>query len=289
MRDRLKARMRRALAATAPKLSPSRVALPRETSPRDGSALATTLALPTPEPVREGRLLVWRESFCDAAWSDDGAAAVFGDDAGSASALRERLVTHGIDPDDSVWVDIETCGLGNEPIFLVGVLTTSAASGTSGARIELQQFFAPDPSAEPEMLRASIAALEAHRRRWVSFNGRSFDVPRLRRRAHLHSIAFPECDDHVDLLLAVRRRWKKDLPNCRLSTVEERLLGLRRLPGDVPGREVPERYWDFVHGGERRWVDPVIEHNRRDIAALLVLDGTVLDGTGFRGAVSDGE
>ena len=75
----------------------------------------------------------------------------------------------------------------------------------------------------------------------------------------------------------MRRRWKGELPDCRLTTVERRLLGLARFPGDVPGREIPERYRDFVQSGDRRWLDPVIEHNRRDVAALAVLLVRLLD------------
>jgi uncharacterized protein YprB with RNaseH-like and TPR domain len=54
-------------------------------------------------------------------------------------------------------------------------------------------------------------------------------------------------------------------------------LGLERMPGDIPGREVPDRYYDFVRSGETRWLEPVIEHNRRDVAALAVLLLRVLE------------
>ncbi len=36
----------------------------------------------------------------------------------------------------------------------------------------------------------------------------------------------------------------------------------------LPGNE---RYYDFVQRGERRWIDPVVEHNRRDVVALAIL------------------
>jgi uncharacterized protein YprB with RNaseH-like and TPR domain len=53
--------------------------------------------------------------------------------------------------------------------------------------------------------------------------------------------------------------------------VERRLLKLERGPFDVPGREVPERYRDYVRTGDPRWIAPVLEHNRRDVAAMAVL------------------
>ncbi len=224
-------------------------------------------------PEEEDGLLIWRERF----FVDDSDARVradlFGESFAAADGLEnaERvLLGAGLSFADLAFVDIETCGLADDPIFLVGI------AWRLGDEIELLQLFARDPTSEPEMLRRSVDVL-AQRRTWVSFNGRSFDVPRMRRRARTHGIDFPDCEIHRDLLHEVRRRWKGELPNCKLSTVEKSLLGLGRLPGDVPGREVPERYWDFVKGGERRWIEPVIEHNRRDIAALVALLVHVLE------------
>jgi len=201
-------------------------------------------------PGVEGRLLVWRRPI-----------------AGSELQGLEELAGGAL-ADSFVFVDVETCGLGDLPIFLVGLLARSDGGW------ELRQDLAPDPSAEPELLRRTAAVLGA-RGDWVSFNGRSFDVPRIRRRCRRHEVEWPEPARHRDLLHEVRRRWKACLPDCRLATVESRLLGLERGP-DVPGREVPERYRDFVRTGELRWLAPVIEHNRRDVAALAALLARVL-------------
>lgn len=183
---------------------------------------------------------------------------------GSAACLADDLAAGGHDPERLAFVDIETCGLGDDPIFLVGVLCRR-----SGAW-EARQLLAPDPSAEPELLARSAMWLERHDH-WVSFNGRSFDVPRMRRRCGRHGIRWPEAAAHLDLLVAVRRRWRGELPDCRLPTVERERLGILRPGTDVPGREVPDRYWDFVRSGERRWLDPVVDHNRRDVWSLAVL------------------
>jgi uncharacterized protein YprB with RNaseH-like and TPR domain len=165
---------------------------------------------------------------------------------------------------DVAFIDIETCGLADLPVFLVGLLVPGEGEG------RLVQYMARDPSGEPEMLRMCVADLSRHRR-WVSVNGRSFDAPRMMRRCRHHEIGWPECEVHRDLLYDVRRRWGSGLPDCRLKTVESELLGLERDPGDVPGSEVPDRYYDFVRSGERRWIDPVVEHNRRDVLTLAVL------------------
>jgi hypothetical protein len=163
-----------------------------------------------------------------------------------------------------VFWDLETCGLADEPIFLMGALRPE------GAGLRLSAVLARDPSGEPALLRRAAETL-GNGAVWVTFNGRSFDAPRLRRRAALHGIDLPEPAGHLDLLREVRRRFGQTLPDCRLGTVERRLLGLERSPGDAPGREAPERYRDFVRTGEMRWITPVLLHNRRDVAAMAVL------------------
>ena len=286
--SRLHARLRRALSRERASVELSRrprLEVDREPGSDAEPSAAADSALrevPSREPLREGSLLVWREVFHESDWRSSEAPVLFGEGADPGdlrSEIRKPLAAEEHGPEEGIarfaWVDIETCGLGDAPIFLVGILIADV-DPFSGLRLELEQFFAPDPSSEPAVLERSIARL-AERPDWVSFNGRSFDIPRMRGRARTHRLEFPECREHLDLLHAVRRRWKESLPNCKLSTVEERLLGLRRLPGDVPGREVPDRYFDFVHGGVRRWIDPVIEHNRRDVAALLVLHRRLLE------------
>ncbi len=164
-----------------------------------------------------------------------------------------------------VFLDIETCGLGDTLIFLVGILRYRP-----GEPLRFESVFAADPSREPELV-DRVAARLGEVDRWVSFNGACFDLPRLRKRALRHGVAFPEFRTHVDLLHEVRRRWKRDLPNCRLSTVERRLLGLERGPFDVPGSEVPGRYWDWVTTGRSELIEPIREHNRRDVLAMIAL------------------
>ncbi|MBI4585476.1 MAG: ribonuclease H-like domain-containing protein [Planctomycetes bacterium] len=172
--------------------------------------------------------------------------------------------------------DIETCGLGDAPIFLIGLLSWEGppANGSRSWRLEL--LLAEDPSREPQLLRAASELL-GRASCWVTFNGRCFDHPRLLKRTFRHGIPLPECGRHVDLLREVRRRWKGVLPDCRLSTVERRLLGLERGPGEVSGAEAPERYQLYVKSGDRRWIEPVLAHNRQDVLALALLFGRLLE------------
>jgi tetratricopeptide (TPR) repeat protein len=57
---------------------------------------------------------------------------------------------------------------------------------------------------------------------------------------------------------------------CRLSALEAAVLGHLRTD-DVPGCEIPARYFHYVRTGDARPLDPVLEHNRLDLLALAML------------------
>ena len=209
-------------------------------------------APPAPGEGGAGPTVTWEESF--PATGEGFPKHLFGEGFSWDEHAGERIV---------FW-DLETCGLADAPIFLIGALWPEAG------QLCFRRTLARDPSGEPALLRGA-AELLGGAAVWVTFNGRSFDAPRIRRRSALFGIEIPLPTEHRDLLIAVRRKWKGRLPDCRLGTVEKRLLGLCRAADDIPGREVPERYRDYVQSGNSKWIAPVLEHNRRDVAAMAVL------------------
>ena len=54
---------------------------------------------------------------------------------------------------------------------------------------------------------------------------------------------------NLDLLSPTRRAWKMRIESCRLSNVEQRILGLNR-ENDLPGAQVPERYFQYLKTGD---------------------------------------
>ena len=56
----------------------------------------------------------------------------------------------------------------------------------------------------------------------------------------------------------------------RLSSLESSLLGHER-EGDVPGFEIPARYFHYVRTGDARPLAAVLEHNRLDLLSLALL------------------
>lgn len=104
-----------------------------------------------------------------------------------------------------------------------------------------------------------------------TFNGRSFDVPLLRDRYLMNRMRTACLDKpHIDLLHIARRVWKLRLKKCNLGHLEEAVLGICRV-GDIPGAEVPQRYFDFLKLGQFDLLREVIKHNAQDIASLCVL------------------
>jgi len=75
---------------------------------------------------------------------------------------------------------------------------------------------------------------------------------------------------HLDLLYPARRLVGHRLENCRLVTLEERLLGFFRQ-GDLPGSEIPQRYFDWLRRRDAGPIADVFEHNRLDVISLAAV------------------
>jgi uncharacterized protein YprB with RNaseH-like and TPR domain len=68
----------------------------------------------------------------------------------------------------------------------------------------------------------------------------------------------------VDLLHVARRLWRGRFEDCRLTTLERRVVGISRS-GDVPSREIPALFHRFVATGNLAELRPVLHHGRVDL------------------------
>ena len=162
-----------------------------------------------------------------------------------------------------LFLDIETCGLQPAPVFLVGLCHIGDRN------LVLRQFFARDYSEERAVI-AEVERIIGEHDFLVTYNGKTFDIPFLRSRAVHHRIGFSATIPHLDLLWMVRRRWKHVLPNCKLKTLEWRVL--RRLrAGDIDGAEIPYAYHEYVKHGQPHRLIPVFHHNLLDLVAMAEL------------------
>ncbi|MDI6871087.1 MAG: ribonuclease H-like domain-containing protein [Bacillota bacterium] len=186
---------------------------------------------------------------------------------------RPRLA--GADLAQAAFLDTETTGLAGGTgtfVFLVG-LGHFAGEGEAQEFV-LHQFFLRDYSAEPAFLWAVGQEL-APFPYLVTFNGRRFDWPLLEARftvARLRS-SLPS-PAHLDLLYPSWTLWKRRLGTCRLSHLEEAVLGAPREE-DVPGWLIPRLYFAYLRSGDAGPLAPVLRHNLLDILSLVSLTAAV--------------
>lgn len=166
-----------------------------------------------------------------------------------------------------VFLDTETTGLAGGSgtfAFLIGLGRISPG----GFRV--RQFFLREPSEERSVLHRISQELE-QASAVVTYNGKAFDLPLLETRYRLLRRAVPtENMPHVDLLHACRRIWKLRFESCKLTHLEERVLGHERA-GDVPGFLIPSLYTNYLRFGEAQGLAPIFIHNALDILSLACL------------------
>ena len=186
---------------------------------------------------------------------------------GSVGVLSGEPSLAGFDLRRAAFLDTETTGLAGgtgTAAFLVGV------GFVDGDSFRVRQYFMRDYHEEPALLRALAEDL-ARFPYLVTFNGKMFDVPLLETRYRLCRQGHPLAETlHLDMLHPARRLWKARLESCRLQSLEDALLGLRRN-GDLPGDQIPGIYFDYVRSRAARVVPRILEHNRLDIVSLAAL------------------
>ncbi|MFW5896587.1 MAG: ribonuclease H-like domain-containing protein [Bacillota bacterium] len=179
------------------------------------------------------------------------------------------LLGSGESPEDLteiVLLDLETTGL-SRGTGTLPFLSGTATLGYEGIRVV--QYFLSDPAHES----AYLAAVSDHLRDYrhvVTFNGKSFDLPLLQNRYTLNRMEAPCFSAHSDLLPPARRLWSQVLSSCSLTSLEEHILGRPRA-GDIPGSEIPARYFDYLAGGSTDMIDEIVRHNELDLLATADL------------------
>ena len=169
-------------------------------------------------------------------------------------------------PNRTLFIDLETCGLSGSALFLIGLLRPV------DGRLTVELLLARNYSEEGAVLASLWQRIETDTV-LVTFNGKSFDWPmvvdRSRRHLMFRGQPFPSLKQH-DVLHLARRRWKKELPDCKLQTLEERICGRSRV-GDIPGKLIPAAYHTYVKTGFERELDQILFHNALDLVTVLDL------------------
>jgi uncharacterized protein len=169
-------------------------------------------------------------------------------------------------PDRAIGLDLETCGLAGSALFLIGLFRQIDGQPT----IEL--LLARNYSEEPAVLTTLWQTIADHQV-LLTFNGKTFDWPMVIERSIRHRLQLAAATNnfvHIDILHHARRRWRKQLPNCRLQTLEQHVCRRHRID-DIPGHRIPAVYADYVRTGFERDMDSVLHHNALDLVTLFDL------------------
>jgi uncharacterized protein YprB with RNaseH-like and TPR domain len=144
-----------------------------------------------------------------------------------------------------LFFDTENCGLSYEdPIFLIG--TAHFVNGSVGLKL----LFARDYGEEQAILSYFLRMLPNYHG-FFTFNGKTFDIPRLERRARLNGIPIQNSIGHMmngmheDIYQILFK--KKILTGNSLQSAERKLFGFRRTD-DVSGEAIPRAYLEYVYG-----------------------------------------
>ena len=180
-------------------------------------------------------------------------------------------------PKKWAFLDTETTGLAGGSgtyAFLIGVGRITE----DGFRV--RQFFMRELHEE----RSLLSGLSEHLSGFevlVTYNGKTYDQPLLETRYRMNRQAPPFARlPHLDLLHGARRLWKLRFENCRLSYLENQILGFER-EGDLPGEMIPYVYFEYLRSKEAQRLVPIFHHNAIDILTLGCL--TAIVPSAFRG------
>lgn len=172
------------------------------------------------------------------------------------------------------FLDLETTGLsgasGTYP-FLIGLGYFTGVDSADMCFV-CEQYFMEDYTQEAASLAHLVARLGDFDG-FVTFNGKTFDLPLLAGRFIMNRMRTDLERPHLDLLHVARSLYKSRLGGCALGNIERHVLRLERSH-DIEGHLVPRIYFDYLNG---RWPErliPVFDHNAQDVismGALLLL------------------
>lgn len=163
---------------------------------------------------------------------------------------------------DFAIVDIETLGLSERPIILLGI-----AKPTKD-KVCTTQFLLRDIQDEPSAIWALISQLQPTSS-LITFNGRSFDIPYIKQRLAYYGLDASLDNSHFDVLHFTRRALRHKLPDCKLETVEK-YIGIQR-DINIPGALVPHFYDSYLRTKNVGPLVAIVEHNRQDLLTLGTL------------------
>lgn len=182
-------------------------------------------------------------------------------------AVLGGIDCEGLQADRLLYLDTETTGLSGGAgtvAFLVG------AGFFEKDTYIIRQYFIRDYDEEAAML-TDLQQLFSRYQGFVTFNGKTFDINLLQSRFISNRLrpSFRNMPN-LDLLYPSRRVWGLKFESCRLSSLEESVLGEHRSD-DIPGALIPSVYFKYLDDRDTVDIRRVIRHNELDILTMVSL------------------
>jgi len=187
--------------------------------------------------------------------------------------------------DEFLFFDIETLGLYDSPIIIVGL----------GYYIEniyhVVQLFARGLEEEIALCEQLRTQILPRFKCFITYNGKSFDIPYLANRFLYYFDENPMIYDddipykdfnnrfgHIDLYHNCRRKYKGEFSNYTLTTIEQELLNWKRK-NELPSNLVGVCYNKYLKD-QKKYIGLIkecIDHNYYDILSLPLIFDKLLE------------
>lgn len=179
-----------------------------------------------------------------------------------------------LNPENILFIDTETTGLSRSQgtfVFMLGI------GQIKGEEFILSQYFVEEMADEVKLY-SLLCERFKQAEMFVSYNGKSFDIPLLQSRLVLQKQDINiRLKAHLDLLPIARRFWKSKVECFSLSRMEYHLFEkLRSDEFDVPGYLIPSLYADYQQSGNPEPLVSVFIHNEEDIVSLYSIYSIVI-------------
>lgn len=177
-------------------------------------------------------------------------------------------------PEELLFVDIET-----KSLFIETSIIEIGAGYFEGNKFTVKQFTALTDSSEYLVLE-EFAKLLPGKKAFVTFNGRTFDIPFIDGRMAYYGAPKTTVDiasiHNFDILHFSRCCYKREFDSYSLKAMEAQVLGKER-DGDIDGAEIHIYFENFLSTQNPEYIEPIVYHNREDVFAMVQIMERLLD------------
>ena len=194
-------------------------------------------------------------------------------------------VSFCFDVENLLFLDIETLGLYDDAIIIVGI------GFFKNGNYEIHLFFARSLEEEIAICEHLKNAILPNFKCFVSYNGKRFDIPYIANRLLYYFDKNPMISEkdtpyetsntkfhHIDLYHICRRRFRGMFERYTLTNIEEQLLNMRR-ENELPSSMVPICYKKYQKNPNRYigLIKECIEHNYFDVYSMPLILNKLLE------------